>query len=393
MATNFTQNSIQQTASILKKISYATGIDNPTKSSKVGQIVEAIKTEIADYSGFITEKINDMRYTTASERALDLIGAGEGVFRNTRQYIDILASHSVIKIKLSNGDYFDKVRNVSPYIESGTTFQMSQELQIQLLDEVRLNPGEKEVYVSARLYVQQDGGGVSISKGKQMILPLQYNEYANSNEALVFEFDQPVRFDITNNDDDFFRSRIGAKKTDPLRTSGSSLEIAIREVAGVSGVYIKANMRGPGTIDIGFVSNAMLLGEQTDSDKGYMKSAIEQAIQRNYAYSAQVKVLIPAACVIMFDYQNESTVADDVVQDAIIKAFNSAYLYSEYNGFLVQDIEDRVKRSLRIEDFEIVQASLYDPNIDYVISISSQEIIAPINVYMITNSTSLRKVV
>lgn len=334
-----------------------------------------------------------MRYTTASERALDLIGAGEGVFRNTRQYIDILASHSVIKIKLSNGDYFDKVRNVSPYIESGTTFQMSQELQIQLLDEVRLNPGEKEVYVSARLYVQQDAGGVSISKGKQMILPLQYNEYANSNEALVFEFDQPVRFDITNNDDDFFRSRIGAKKTDPLRTSGSSLEIAIREVAGVSGVYIKANMRGPGTIDIGFVSNAMLLGEQTDSDKGYMKSAIEQAIQRNYAYSAQVKVLIPAACVIMFDYRNESTVADDVVQDTIIKAFNSAYLYSEYNGFLVQDIEDRVKRSLRIEDFEIVQASLYDPNIDYVISISSQEIIAPINVYMITNSTSLRKVV
>ena len=152
-------------------------------------------------------------------------------------------------------------------------------------------------------------------------------------------------------------------------------------------------MRGPGTIDIGFVSNAMLLGEQTDSDKGYMRSAIEQAIQRNYAYSAQVKVLIPAACVIMFDYRNESTVADDVVQDAIIKAFNSAYLYSAYNGFLVQDIEDRVKRSLRIEDFEIVQASLYDPNIDYVISISSQEIIAPINVYMITNSTSLRKVV
>ena len=47
---------------------------------------------------------------------------------------------------------------------------------------------------------------------------------------------------------------------------------------------------------------------------------------------------------------------------------------------------------MKTSDFEIVQAQLYDPVIDYIISISSEEIVAPINVYMTTSSDLIRKV-
>ena len=392
MATNFTQNSQQASASILKKIAYSTGLDNPTKTSKVGTIVDALRAEISEYSGFISEKINDMRYTTATERALDVIGNAEEIYRNTVQYVDITADQMVAKIKLANGATFDTVRGTNSVIASGTRFKIDSDVEIQFLDQVQLLPRETEVFFSMRLYINQKQGGVSIAKGRQMILPITYNEYSNSTEAIVVQFDEPIRFDVSSQDDDFYRARIGAKKTDPMRTTGQSLEIAVREVLGVTGCYIKRHMRGPGTIDIGFVTKQMMEGLATTRDAEYVRGAIETNIMKHYSYAAQVKVIYPTECKVIFEYRLGESVPTDAVTDSIIKAFKSHYVYDNHNVISIASIEEDVKLALRIQDFEIVQAQLYDTAIDYIISISQDQIVAPINVYMTTSSDLIRQV-
>lgn len=392
MATNFTQNSQQQSASILKKIAYSTGLDNPTKTQKIGSIVDALRAEISEYSGFISEKINDMRYTTASERALDVIGSGEEVYRNTVQYVDISADQLVAKVMLANGALFGSVNGANAVIAQGTRFKIDSDVEMQFLDQVQLRPHEREVFFSMRLYINPSKGGVSIAKGRQMVLPLTYNEYSNSTEAIVVQFDEPIRFDVQSADDDFYRARIGAKKTDPMRTTGQSLEVAVREALGVTGCYIKRHMRGPGTIDIGFVTKQMLEGLQTTRDAEYVRGAIESNIRKHYQYAAQVKVIYPTECNVIFEYRNYSDISDDQVVDAILKAFKNHYTYDNYNGIQVRSIEEDVRQQLRTADFEIVQVQLYDPVIDYIISISSEEIVAPINVYMTTGSELIKRV-
>ena len=392
MATNFTQNSQQQSASILKKIAYSTGLDNPTKTQKVGTIVDAIRSEISEYSGFISEKINDMRYTTATERALDVIGNAEEVYRNTVQYVDITADQMVAKVMLANGATFDSVQGTNAIINAGTRFKIDSDVEMQFLNSVQLLPREKEVFFQMRLYINPIKGGVSISKGRQMVLPITYNEYSNSTEAIVVQFDEPIRFDVSSSDDDFYRARIGAKKTDPMRTTGQQLEVAVREVLGVTGCYVKRHMRGPGTIDIGFVTKQMMEGLQTSRDAEYVRGAIENNIRKHYSYAASVKVIYPTECKVIFEYRHYSEVPDDQVVDAIIKAFKNHYAYDNHNGISIRSIEEDVKSSIMVPDFEIVQAQLYDPVIDYIISISSEEIIAPINVYMTTNSDLIKRV-
>lgn len=392
MATNFTQNSQQSSASILKKIAYQTGLDNPTKTQKVGTIVDALRGEISEYSGFISEKINDMRYTTATERALDVIGNAEEVYRNTVQYVDITAEQMVAKVKLANGATFNTVRGTNSVINAGTRFKIDSDVEVQFLDSVQLLPREKEIYFSLRLFINPSKGGVSIAKGRQMVLPITYNEYSNSTEAIVIQFDEPIRFDVSNTDDDFYRARIGAKKTDPMRTTGQQLELAVREVLGVTGCYIKRHMRGPGTIDIGFVTKQMMEGLATARDADYVKQAIENNVRKHYSYAAQVKVIYPTECKVIFEYRNFSSIPDDTIADSILKAFKAHYAYDNNNGISIRSIEEDVKAQLKTSDFEIVQAQLYDPVIDYIISISSEEIVAPINVYMTTSSDLIRKV-
>lgn len=392
MATNFTQNSQQQSASILKKIAYSTGLDNPTKTQKVGQIVDALRSEVSEYSGFISEKINDMRYTTASERALDVIGSAEEVYRNTVQYVDITADQMVAKVMLANGALFGQVNGANSVIAAGTKFKIDSDVEVQFLNAVQLLPHERHVFFSMRLYINPSKGGVQIAKGRQMVLPITYNEYSNSTEAVVVQFNEPIRFDVSSADDDFYRARIGAKKTDPMRTTGQQLEVAVREVLGVTGCHIKRHMRGPGTIDIGFVTKSMMEGLQTQRDAEYVRVAIESNIRKHYQYAAQVKVIYPTECNVIFEYRNFSDISDDQVVDAIIKAFKNHYAYDNYNGISIRAIEEDVRSQLRTPDFEIVQVQLYDPVIDYIISISSEEIVAPINVFMTIGSELIKRV-
>ncbi len=182
--------------------------------------MDALRGEISEYSGFLSEKINHMRYTTATERALDVIGNAEEVYRNTVQYVDITAEQMVAKVKLANGATFNTVRGTNSVINAGTRFKIDSDVEVQFLDSVQLLPREKEIYFSLRLFINPSNGGVSIAKGRQMVLPITYNEYSNSTEAIVIQFDEPIRFDVSNTDDDFYRARIGAKKTDPMRTTG-----------------------------------------------------------------------------------------------------------------------------------------------------------------------------
>ena len=93
-----------------------------------------------------------MRYTTATERALDVIGNAEEVYRNTVQYVDITAEQMVAKVKLANGATFNTVRGTNSVINAGTRFKIDSDVEVQFLDSVQLLPREKEIYFSITLF-------------------------------------------------------------------------------------------------------------------------------------------------------------------------------------------------------------------------------------------------
>ena len=87
-----------------------------------------------------------MRYTTATERALDVIGNAEEVYRNTVQYVDITADQMVAKVMLANGATFDSVHGTNAIINAGTRFKIDSDVEMQFLNSVQLLPREKEVF-------------------------------------------------------------------------------------------------------------------------------------------------------------------------------------------------------------------------------------------------------
>lgn len=101
------------------------------------------------------------RYTTATERALDVIGNAEEVYRNTVQHVDITAEQMVAKVKLANGATFNTVRGTNSVINAGTRFKIDSDVEVQFLDSVQLLPREKEIYFSALIHKSIKGWGLN----------------------------------------------------------------------------------------------------------------------------------------------------------------------------------------------------------------------------------------
>ena len=319
---------------MMSKIAETTGINNRSKSSVAGQLVDALSDAIDDSVSFVKDGINST-FTNYAEGALLTANAYEfGVIRNVLSDFYILGRDKVARVIMSDGTPFPRYMDGQIAVAKGSKYTIGEGTVIEFLENVIPSYGKREVYVDFRVMPSSKlditpGSKIDLSKKTQPISSgLSLEIISSVNAPLELESDESLR-----------RRTLFAKS----RTHGSSHDAISGIISGIPHVinhYIQEDSRS-GMTKI-FVTTKGFEESGDISLLPIIKTKVLQTLDYLAGAEHRFDVLFPELIKIKFEFAYSNT-TENMALAAIRDSFLRSYAYTVVNGIELQDIQNKLE--------------------------------------------------
>ena len=316
---------------IASRIASISGLNNTSKSSTVSQIVDAVSGPLADVMNNYNGLLNSM-YTELASGALLTANAYEfGVIRNTFSEVFLTNDDKNIKVKMSDNSPFPEYMAHNTVIKAGTEYSINNSSKIRVMQDVVVNPGDLELYISAKIV---SPSGTDVPAGTSVSID---NKEFKITSGVSIVVERPISFRTLLEDDDELRKRVQLAK---IKTHGSSeYSIAgwISSIPTVIDWKTRYNY-GSAAYEVAIVtSNLKEYGVDPNSDS--VIASARAKIDTYVGAESRVEIAYPKVYKMAFvcSYENSS---DSIARAGLADAFSRFYSFNDGKSIKMIDIKN-----------------------------------------------------
>ena len=316
---------------IASRIASISGLNNTSKSSTVSQIVDAVSGPLADVMNNYNGLLNSM-YTELASGALLTANAYEfGVIRNTFSEVFVTNDDKNIKVKMSDNSPFPEYMAHNTVIKAGTEYSINNSSKIRVMQDVVVNPGDLELYISAKIV---SPSGTDVPAGTSVSID---NKEFKITSGVSIVVERPISFRTLLEDDDELRKRVQLAK---IKTHGSSeYSIAgwISSIPTVIDWKTRYNY-GSAAYEVAIVtSNLKEYGVDPNSDS--VIASARAKIDTYVGAESRVEIAYPKVYKMAFvcSYENSS---DSIAMAGLADAFSRFYSFNDGKSIKMIDIKN-----------------------------------------------------
>lgn len=316
---------------IASRIASISGLNNTSKSSTVSQIVDAVSGPLADVMNNYNGLLNSM-YTELASGALLTANAYEfGVIRNTFSEVFLTNDDKNIKVKMSDNSPFPEYMAHNTVIKAGTEYSINNSSKIRVMQDVVVNPGDLELYISAKIV---SPSGTDVPAGTSVSID---NKEFKITSGVSIVVERPISFRTLLEDDDELRKRVQLAK---IKTHGSSeYSIAgwISSIPTVIDWKTRYNY-GSAAYEVAIVtSNLKEYGVDPNSDS--VIASARAKIDTYVGAESRVEIAYPKVYKMAFvcSYENSS---DSIAMAGLADAFSRFYSFNDGKSIKMIDIKN-----------------------------------------------------
>lgn len=362
---------------VTDKISRATGINNFSPSSKVRLISDILVDEISNTAETINQSLDALYLETAIGNDLDVKAAQYGIYRKIRDSIFIDKDDSIILIepKVFGQTFGDSIRETA-LIRRGETLSLGSSFEVSISEDVTISPGLSNVPISGTVQSTSEGG-FTINTNDVYKLDTLSTSLGIGTNTLQVRFLKPISIDGGRESDELLRARAILSRNGRSIGTIDSIEAAINQVPDVSGYIVLQNIRGSGSVDIGFVTQE-LQDSLLDDGLSQMRTMLFAELSDVMPIGKSLNIFTPAPALLNIAFTSDlGEEMDKNIKDVMVAAFIDNYVYSDSNIIAASDIELSVNTIIPDANVKITNMALYDESIDATIFISSSIVVAP----------------
>ena len=316
---------------IASRIASISGLNNTSKSSTVSQIVDAVSGPLADVMNNYNGLLNSM-YTELASGALLTANAYEfGVIRNTFSEVFVTNDDKNIKVKMSDNSPFPEYMAHNTVIKAGTEYSINNSSKIRVMQDVVVNPGDLELYISAKIV---SPSGTDVPAGTSVSID---NKEFKITSGVSIVVERPISFRTLLEGDDELRKRVQLAK---IKTHGSSeYSIAgwISSIPTVIDWKTRYNY-GSAAYEVAIVtSNLKEYGVDPNSDS--VIASARAKIDTYVGAESRVEIAYPKVYKMAFvcSYENSS---DSIARAGLADAFSRLYSFNDGKSIKMIDIKN-----------------------------------------------------
>lgn len=354
---------------ILYRISESTGIKSISKSSKVRLLSDILSEEISNASAVFNSTVDSMYAEFASGSDLDIKGIQYGAYRILKESVAVGSQDNILILESREKDgKFSEIISSAITLERGKEMSVGNVFKITLTEQLVIEPSDSAISISA-IIRSTSGSGFSTREGQVFKVDTLSTDLGLATNSMQIRTAKAISIIGHKESDDDFRERVIIEKAKDKFNSVSYIKTIFSSRFRVTGSSILVNPRGSATMDIGFVTEALMTDGLDDSIESVL-GFIEGKIAEVTTPGTDIDVYIPTQMALALEY-NSNSENDVQTKEAIIVSFKRRYDYDEYNTVDLSDIEIEARRLTGDDSLEITLATIRDDSIGLDIYSSS----------------------
>lgn len=339
MPINYTKSRQQVLSKIMTSLERNAGVSATYQGSVARALAEAMAIEIGDLYEAIRFSVDQTSLSTASGRALDLIGELYGVFRRSASE-DLQIERASFNIEFFIGT--PSAGNITipkdTIIFNDVTDFNNTQYQYRLVEAVVILAGTTRAY--GRVVPNFTSGDFTASKGT-----LTKHNFISPDGTIIYCSNPKEVYSMINmENDDMYRRRIAKSVKASSYGTSESIRLRALSVSGVRDVRVRESSYGLGSCDVIVVPESQRLTTNLVSDLFTALRAVKPVgIKLNITVAERVPINV-VVNIVLPSGLNDATVAGIESQ---AKLFLNRYLNSKTIGDSISygDIESQVKLS------------------------------------------------
>lgn len=241
-------------AQLIDNLRDRTGITNFSSTSKIGTLLQIVLDEHIQKVTGINEVLNNLRWTRASGKDLEEIGALVGIYRIKQKKAESLGSERNFEFYVDSGTFGDINATSNITIPLGTILYIEERfsssgnrIEYEVVEDTILSSANNFGYVSVRCLKFGSIGNVR----QDTIRKHLFTDYEDSaNATLKIRNNYSVVNGVDEESDESMRSRISKAWTANSQTNRTSFEQLINTYPGVREIQTIPFYNGIGTTGV-----------------------------------------------------------------------------------------------------------------------------------------------